>query len=84
MTLLNNWLLNNKKAPLGFVNPLLYKMAAAQANTFNKITWGSNRCTEDACCKFGFDVPADGAWNPVTGLGTPNYGNMLAYIQQNL
>jgi len=84
MTLLNNWLLNNKKAPLGFVNPLLYKMAAAQSNTFNKITWGNNYCTEGACCKYGYTVPSDGSWNPVTGLGTPNFGNMLAYIQQNL
>ncbi len=35
-TLINNWLLNNGQAQLGFVNPLLYKMAAAQPNTFNR------------------------------------------------
>ncbi len=46
------------QAPLGFVNPLLYKMAGAAPTAFNKITWGSNRCTEQACCKFGYDVPA--------------------------
>jgi tripeptidyl-peptidase-1 len=85
MTLLNNYLLNAGKAPLGFPNPLLYTMAAsAGANAFNLIESGNNKCTEGACCKYGYLVPSNGGWNPVTGLGTPNYGNMLKYIQQNL
>jgi len=85
MTLLNNYLLNNGKAPLGFPNPLLYQMAAAEgANAFNLVQSGNNKCTEEQCCKYGFLVPSNGAWNPVTGLGTPNYGNMIKYIQQNL
>jgi len=84
MTLMNNYLLNNNKAPLGFVNPLLYKMAAAAPQTFNKVQFGNNYCTEDACCHYGYIVPSDGSYNPVTGLGTPNVGEMLKYIQQNL
>jgi tripeptidyl-peptidase-1 len=85
MTLLNNALLNAGKAPLGFPNPLLYQMAAASgADAFNLIESGNNKCTESACCKYGYLVPSNGAWNPVTGLGTPNYGNMLKYIEQNL
>jgi len=85
MTLLNNYLFNAGKAPLGFPNPLLYQMAAdTSADAFNLIQSGNNKCTEVACCKYGFMVPSNGAWNPVTGLGTPNYGNMLKYIQQNL
>jgi len=85
MTLLNNYLLNAGKAPLGFPNPLLYQMAAASgANAFNLIQSGDNKCTEEACCKYGYLVPSNGAWNPVNGLGTPNYQNMLAYVQKNL
>jgi tripeptidyl-peptidase-1 len=82
-TLVNNWLLNNGKPQLGFVNPLLYRMAADQPNTFNKITQGANRCTEDACCKYGFEANPDGTWNPATGLGSPNYLNIISYLQQN-
>jgi len=85
MTLLNNYLLNNGKQPLGFPNPLLYNMAATPgANCFNLIQSGDNKCTEEQCCKYGFMVPTNGAWNPVNGLGTPNYGNMIKYIQKNL
>jgi len=85
MTLLNNYLFNAGMAPLGFPNPLLYKMAASSGtNAFNLIQSGNNKCTEESCCKYGFLVPSNGAWNPVNGLGTPNYGNMLKYIKANL
>ena len=54
LTLVNDWLLNNGGKPLGFVTPLLYKMAAEQPNTLNDITSGNNTCTgwgrEDPCC----------------------------------
>jgi len=65
---------------LGFANPLLY---AAFANTngaaFNDITSGSNTCTEDGClCQTGFD--ATPGWDASTGLGTPNFGNLVAAI----
>jgi hypothetical protein len=32
--------------PLGFLNPFLYQMYAAQPNAFNDITVGDNKCTE--------------------------------------
>jgi len=84
ITLLNDYLFQNKEAPLGFVNPLLYQMAAAVPETFNQVTEGNNNCTEQACCKYGYMANPAGGWNPATGLGTPNYGNMLAYIQKHL
>jgi len=31
------------------------------------------------CCKYGFE--AGPGWDAVTGLGTPNFANMLAYVQ---
>ncbi|KAI0648149.1 family S53 protease [Trametes meyenii] len=53
------------RAPLGFVNPLLYSLAGTAA--FTDITNGSN----PGCGTDGF--PALPGWDPVTGLGTPNY-----------
>jgi len=51
------------KAPLGFINPLIYQ----HPEVFNDITTGSN----PACNTNGF--PATKGWDPVTGLGTINW-----------
>jgi len=83
-TLLNNYLLNHGKSPVGPLAPLLYKMAASCPQCFNLVRFGDNKCTEDACCKYGYQVPSTGAFNTVTGLGTPNVGNMLSWIATNL
>jgi tripeptidyl-peptidase-1 len=66
--------------PLGFMNPLLYTMQAQFPATFNDITIGNNKCTEDGCGVFknqcqGFLATA--GWDPVSGLGTPNYPAMI-------
>jgi len=78
-SLLNDYRLNNGKAPLGFLNPLLYKMSVAAPTAFKDINVGNNKCTEGACCTYGYGAWA--GWDPVTGLGTPNYGNMLNYVK---
>ncbi|KAJ7215326.1 subtilisin-like protein [Mycena haematopus] len=61
--LLNDELLNAGKPVLGFLNPWLY----ANPQAFNDITSGSN----PGCGTQGF--PAKAGWDPVTGLGSPNY-----------
>ncbi|KAJ6567134.1 subtilisin-like protein [Mycena capillaripes] len=61
--LLNNELLNAGKPVLGYLNPWLY----ANPQAFNDITSGSN----PGCGTTGF--PAKAGWDPVTGLGSPNY-----------
>jgi tripeptidyl-peptidase-1 len=54
------------KPPLGFLNPFIYKNAAA----FNDITKGGNTgCPSTAMQGF----PAVAGWDAVTGVGTPNY-----------
>ncbi|CRG83830.1 tripeptidyl-peptidase I [Talaromyces islandicus] len=66
-------LLNAQRSPLpplGFLNPLLY----LQTNVFNDISSGSN----PGCSTNGF--PAKPGWDPVTGLGTPNYREMLTLL----
>jgi len=79
ISLLNEWRLNNNKTPLGFLNPTLYTMAVAQPNAFQDIIGGENRCTLGQCCKYGYQ--AIKGWDAVSGLGTPNYLEMLAYVQ---
>jgi len=71
--LLNDKRLASGKASLGFLNPLLY---AAPAGALTDVTSGSQRG-----CGFsepGF--PALEGWDAVTGLGSPNYTALLAYI----
>ncbi|KAF8998513.1 peptidase S8/S53 domain-containing protein [Cyathus striatus] len=63
-SLLNDFRLANGKTSLGFVNPLLYSTASTG---FNDITSGSN----PGCGTTGFT--AGKGWDPVTGLGTPDF-----------
>ena len=55
------------KSTVGFVNPVLY----ANTGAFHDITVGNN----SGCGTPGFYAAA--GWDPVTGLGTPNYPALL-------
>ncbi|KAI9451983.1 subtilisin-like protein [Lactarius psammicola] len=59
------------KPALGFLNPLLYSTGAS---ALNDITTGSN----PGCNTNGF--PATAGWDPVTGLGTPNWAKLSAAV----
>ena len=63
-------------APLGFLNPWLYTNNA----TFTDITSGSGKgCTRNPTFgSAGATFAAVKGWDPVTGLGTPKFGEMLA------
>jgi len=66
----------------GFLNPLIYKMVSDDSTTFQDIVIGDN-CSSgpgSQCQGTGF-ITAKG-WDPITGVGTPNYANMLKYIQK--
>lgn len=79
VSLLNDKLINNNKSVLGFMNPLLYKLSQTTNNTFNNNFNGNTHCTEEMCCSksFGFRTPNKQLlWNPVSGLGSPNYNNL--------
>jgi len=82
LSLLNEEYMKLTGAPLGFVNPLIYEMADVQPNTFQDVVIGDNVCTEGGCAATCKGFYATIGWDPVTGLGTPNYANMLSYIQQ--
>jgi len=62
--LLNDHRLAHGKPSLGFINPLIYSKASSG---FNDITSGSN----PGCGTEGFTAVK--GWDPVTGLGTPDF-----------
>jgi tripeptidyl-peptidase-1 len=72
VALLNDYRLSLGKAPLGFLNPLIY---GSLSTGFNDITSGSN----PSCGTNGFSSKA--GWDPVTGLGTPNFGKLQALVK---
>ena len=88
VALLNDARLKAKKPPLGFLNPLLYSKAVPG---FTDILSGSNRGCRTPGFKVSFinfhilgtsqryfdsAVQVIKGWDPVTGLGTPNFGKL--------
>ncbi|KAK7696300.1 hypothetical protein QCA50_000954 [Cerrena zonata] len=65
--LLNDARLRQGLPVLGFLNPLLYKIRNEHPDAFNDVTHGNN----PGCGTQGFN--ATQGWDPVTGLGTPNF-----------
>eukprot|EP00466_Bigelowiella_natans_P002287 jgi/Bigna1/91255/estExt_fgenesh1_pg.C_940038 len=70
IALLNDVRLSQGKTSLGFLNPFIYQ----NADSFNDITEGRN----SGCGKGGF--PAAKGWDPVTGVGTPNFEKLKAAV----
>ncbi|KAL1598497.1 hypothetical protein SLS59_006782 [Nothophoma quercina] len=66
INLLNEERLEKGKGPIGFLNPIIYK----HPEMFNDVTVGGN----PGCGTEGF--PASPGWDPVTGVGTPDYNKM--------
>ena len=84
ISLLNDYQKTRGKPRLGFVNPVLYKMWEDNSMIFHDITKGNNWCTEEQCCNNTFGYESTVGWDPVTGLGTPNFGLMLEWLELNL
>lgn len=80
VALLNSHQVKNKQPTLGWLNPLLYKLATNYNNIFTPSGNGHTYCTEFTCCtpNNGFQTPPkQTVWNPVYGLGQPNFGNFV-------
>ncbi|KAF7345392.1 Subtilisin-like protein [Mycena venus] len=71
VALLNDFRISEGKAPLGFLNPLIYSTAKSG---FNDIVSGSN----PGCGQAGFTATT--GWDPVTGLGTPDFLRLQALV----
>eukprot|EP00051_Salpingoeca_urceolata_P026663 m.478114 g.478114 ORF g.478114 m.478114 type:complete len:551 (+) comp21038_c0_seq1:396-2048(+) len=73
VSLLNEARLNKGMQPLGFLNNWLY----ANPSMFFDVTEGSNRVGRSGGpLKYGYSCTK--GWDPVTGLGTPKFADMLA------
>ena len=68
ITLINEARFAIGKGSVGFINPTLY----ANPGALNDITSGGNQ----GCGTPGFTATT--GWDPVTGLGTPNFPKLLA------
>ncbi|KAI0331226.1 subtilisin-like protein [Cubamyces sp. BRFM 1775] len=73
VALLNDAIQKDGGAPVGFLNPFLY---SAGASALNDITQGNN----PGCGTNGFS--AVNGWDPITGLGTPDFAKLLAALKK--
>ncbi len=79
LSLINAQLVKQNKPLLGFVNPYLY---ANSASFIRDITEGCNFCNSNGvCCPQGYFAVS--GWDPITGLGSPDYANLLATILES-
>ena len=81
MALLNNARLSRKQPPLGFLNPFLYQYGYKGLTDI--VDGKSTGCGEFSGAKS--PIPDAGwsaakGWDPVTGLGTPNFPTLLNLI----
>ncbi len=72
--LINAERLNAGKKPIGFLNQIIYQLAASNPLAFNDVTSGTNNCAAGApgqqtCCTYGFTA-AKGL-DPLTGWVRP-------------
>ncbi|KAJ7775393.1 family S53 protease [Mycena metata] len=72
IALLNDELIAAGKSPLGFLNPFLYSPAGRAA--LNDVSDGKN----PGCSTSGFNATV--GWDPVTGLGSPNYPKLRTAV----
>lgn len=80
-TMANQKLLNEGYNLIGYANPMLYWMAENCPEAFTDITMGDNQADSNGdLCLFGF--PASVGWDPVTGLGSVNFGPFVECAKQ--
>jgi tripeptidyl-peptidase-1 len=73
VSLLNEARLAAGKRQMGFLNPWLY----ANPDAFTSVLLGSNKVDRGGQpLQYGFNCSK--GWDPVTGLGTPLFPNMLS------
>jgi hypothetical protein len=80
ITMINDARFQKGLPSLGFVNPRLYQLNAANPGVlFYDVTSGNSACASDgSCCNTGF--PAATGWDPVTGLGSPLWSGLLRFL----
>jgi len=74
ISLFNDARMTAGKSSLGFLNTFLYQTFSANPDAFIDITSGNNG---EGCCNDGEGFDAAPGWDPVTGLGAPNFPTLL-------
>jgi hypothetical protein len=74
VSLLNEARVEAGKPPMGFLNPFLYAHAST---AFTDVTVGSNK-RDRSGTPWPYGYNCSKGWDPVTGLGTPRFSEMLA------
>jgi tripeptidyl-peptidase-1 len=88
VSILNDNQVKRGKSKLGFISPLLYKMYDSDPSIFTDYTEGNNWCTENGCCPVredggsNYGYLATYGYDPVYGLGTPNVGKMIEWLNK--
>jgi len=78
ITLLNQDRLNAHKTPLGFVNPIIYKMYDTNPDLyFNNNFTATNNGGE---CGTALGFNSVHGWNPLVGCGSPNFAEIRKFI----
>lgn len=77
LTRINDERISIGKGPIGFANPAMYK----NPDMFNDITRGEQSDANGNGACGGKAFKAVSGWDPVTGLGTPDYPAMLEYFK---
>ena len=74
-------------SPLGFINPLLYKLRDAKPAPFREITAGATDVAMTVVNAHGRAVTyhlsgyeCRSGWDPVTGLGVPHVANLIQLV----
>jgi len=74
VALLNDRLLSSGRPTLGFLNPLIYSGRAESVGAWRDVRTGSN----PGCNTSGFE--AREGWDPVTGVGSPDFEGLLEAV----
>lgn len=75
VTLLNNLRASQGRGTVGLLGPLLYNCT----HCFNDLTVGHSNSTEGGDCAYGYNAGV--GYDPVYGLGTPNFGHLYEYVR---
>ena len=79
LSLINDYQLQKGRTKIGPVQQLLYLLSNMDLSPFMNSGSGYTYCTEYTCCgkDGGYQTPpSQTKWNPVYGLGEPNFGLM--------
>ena len=77
----NALLQSQGKPSLGALGPLFYQIAEKCADCFTDLVTGNNHATENVACNSSYGYTATSGYDPVYGLGLPNFDRVYEFLQ---